>query len=66
MSQIALPLSRGAGSGPATIVLGGGNAQVAEALLHPELYPVTPGGLVVGISRSGTTTETLRATKPID
>ncbi len=33
----------------------------SEALLHPELYPVAPGGLVLGISRSGTTTETLRA-----
>jgi glucosamine--fructose-6-phosphate aminotransferase (isomerizing) len=33
----------------------------SEALLHPELYPVTRGGLALGISRSGTTTETLRA-----
>jgi len=33
----------------------------SEALLHPELYPVARGGLVLGVSRSGTTTETLRA-----
>jgi glutamine---fructose-6-phosphate transaminase (isomerizing) len=36
-------------------------APASEALLHPELYPVARGGLVVGVSRSGTTTETLRA-----
>ena len=33
----------------------------SEALLHPELYPVARGGVAFGISRSGTTTETLRA-----
>jgi glucosamine--fructose-6-phosphate aminotransferase (isomerizing) len=36
-------------------------APASEALLHPELYPVARGGVVVGISRSGSTTETLRA-----
>jgi len=39
MSQIALPLERGAAAGPARIVLGGGNAHVAEALAAPETWP---------------------------
>ena len=39
MSQIALPLERGAASGPARIVLGVGNAHVAEALAAPENWP---------------------------
>ena len=32
MTQIALPLTRGAAAGPAKIVLGEGNAHIAEAL----------------------------------
>jgi len=52
VSQIALPLSRGAGSGPATIVLGEGNAHVAEALLHPENWPFRTA-VLTGPPRSG-------------
>lgn len=33
----------------------------SEVLLHPELYPLPSGALAVAVSRSGTTTETLRA-----
>jgi len=36
-------------------------APASEVLLHPELYPLARGGLAVAVSRSGTTTETLRA-----
>lgn len=39
MSQIALPLQRAAGAGPARIVLGTSNAHVAEALANPESWP---------------------------
>ena len=36
-------------------------APASEAVLHPELYPLPEGGVLLGVSRSGTTTETLRA-----
>jgi hypothetical protein len=39
MSQIALPLRPAAGAGPARIVLGHGNAHVAEALSAPGSWP---------------------------
>jgi hypothetical protein len=39
VSQIALPLRPAAGAGPARIVLGQGNAHVAEALSAPENWP---------------------------
>ncbi|MGX7895863.1 ATPase [Tsuneonella sp. HG222] len=39
MSQIALPLPRGGGAGPARIVLGEGNRHVAEALAAPQGWP---------------------------
>lgn len=51
MSQIPLPLQRVSG-GPARIVLGGGNAAVAEALAHPERWPFRTA-VLTGPSRSG-------------
>lgn len=51
MSQIALPLERGA-AGPARIVLGEGNAHVAEALAHPERWPFRTA-VLTGPPRSG-------------
>jgi len=36
-------------------------APASEILLHPELYPLAEGGTAIAVSRSGTTTETLRA-----
>ena len=51
MSQIALPLSRAA-AGPARIVLGEGNAHVAEALAHPEAWPFRTA-VLTGPPRSG-------------
>ena len=51
MSQIALPLGRGA-AGPARIVLGGGNAHVAEALARPESWPFRTA-VLTGPRRSG-------------
>jgi hypothetical protein len=51
MSQIALPLERGI-AGPARIVLGQGNAHVAEALAHPESWPFRTA-VLTGPSRSG-------------
>jgi hypothetical protein len=51
MSQIVLPLSRAA-SGPARIVLGAGNASVAEALAHPESWPFR-AAVLTGPPRSG-------------
>lgn len=36
-------------------------APTSEVLLHPELYPLAPGGVAVAVTWSGTTTETLRA-----
>ena len=52
MSQIALPLERGAASGPARIVLGAGNAHVAEALAAPENWPFRTA-VLTGPPRSG-------------
>jgi hypothetical protein len=51
MSQIALPLTRGA-SGPAKIVLGPGNAHVAEALGKPASWPFRTA-VLTGPPRSG-------------
>jgi chromosomal replication initiation ATPase DnaA len=51
MSQIALPLHRSA-AGPARIVLGEGNAAVAEALAHPESWPFRTA-VLTGPPRSG-------------
>ena len=51
MSQIALPLQRTSG-GPARIVLGEGNAAVAEALAQPESWPFRTA-VLTGPSRSG-------------
>lgn len=50
MQQIALPLK--AGTGPTTIVIGQGNAHVAEALLSPESWPFRTA-VLTGPSRSG-------------
>jgi hypothetical protein len=52
MSQIALPLERGAAAGPARIVLGAGNAHVAEALAAPETWPFRTA-VLTGPPRSG-------------
>ena len=52
MSQIALPLYPAAGAGPARIVLGGGNAHVAEALSAPESWPFRTA-VLTGPPRSG-------------
>lgn len=52
MSQIALPLERGAAAGPARIVLGGGNAHVAETLGAPETWPFRTA-VLTGPSRAG-------------
>jgi len=51
MTQIVLPLQRLSG-GPARIVLGGGNAGVAEALAHPESWPFRTA-VLTGPPRSG-------------
>ena len=51
MSQIVLPLSR-AVSGPARIVLGAGNASVAEALARPGSWPFRTA-VLTGPPRSG-------------
>lgn len=51
MSQIALPLSVSAG-GPARIVIGAGNAQVADALTRPEGWPFCTA-VLTGPPRSG-------------
>ncbi|MBO0750192.1 MAG: ATPase [Porphyrobacter sp.] len=51
MSQIAFPLHRLSG-GPARIVLGRGNAAVAEALAHPESWPFRTA-VLTGPPRSG-------------
>jgi len=51
MTQIVLPLSRAA-AGPARIVLGPGNAPVAEALAHPENWPFRTA-VLSGPPRSG-------------
>jgi len=53
MTQIVLPLARAA-TGPARIVLGAGNAQVAEALAHPESWPFRTA-VLTGPPRSGKT-----------
>ncbi|MXO58311.1 ATPase [Altererythrobacter salegens] len=52
MSQIALPLTRGAGAGPTKIVLGEGNAHVIEALQRPENWPFRTA-VLTGPPRSG-------------
>ncbi|MGV3554938.1 MAG: ATPase [Croceibacterium sp.] len=52
MSQIALPLERGGRPGPARIVLGAGNAHVAEALAAPESWPFRTA-VLTGPPRSG-------------
>jgi hypothetical protein len=51
MSQIALPLAHG-GAGPARIVIGPGNAHVAEALAAPETWPFRTA-VLTGPPRSG-------------
>jgi hypothetical protein len=51
MTQIVLPLSRVV-AGPARIVLGEGNAHVAEALAHPERWPFRTA-VLTGPPRSG-------------
>lgn len=51
MSQIVLPLSRAA-AGPPRIVLGAGNAAVAEAVAHPENWPFRTA-VLSGPPRSG-------------
>ena len=50
MEQIALPLK--AGKGPARIVVGAGNAHVAEALVAPENWPFRTA-VLTGPPRSG-------------
>ncbi len=50
MEQIALPLK--AGNGPARIVVGAGNAHVAEALVAPENWPFRTA-VLTGPQRSG-------------
>jgi hypothetical protein len=52
VSQIALPLARGGAAGPARIVLGEGNAHVAEALAAPEGWPFRTA-VLTGPPRSG-------------
>jgi hypothetical protein len=52
VSQIALPLRPAAGAGPARIVLGQGNAHVAEALSAPENWPFRTA-VLTGPARSG-------------
>jgi len=51
MSQIALPLTA-PGKGPPRIVIGAGNAQVAEALARPEGWPFHTA-VLTGPPRSG-------------
>ncbi|MEO0061894.1 MAG: hypothetical protein RLZZ08_454 [Pseudomonadota bacterium] len=51
MSQIALPLAPGA-TGPARIVIGAGNAHVADALTQPESWPFRTA-VLTGPPRSG-------------
>ena len=51
MSQIVLPLSPAA-TGPARIVVGSGNAHVAEALTAPETWPFRTA-VLLGPPRSG-------------
>jgi hypothetical protein len=51
MSQIALPLTN-AGKGPQRIVIGPGNAHVAEALARPESWPFHTA-VLTGPARSG-------------
>ncbi|HEY7805599.1 MAG TPA: DnaA/Hda family protein [Croceibacterium sp.] len=51
MSQIVLPLHR-VGAGPARIVLGTGNAPIADALAHPESWPFRTA-VLTGPPRSG-------------
>lgn len=51
MSQIALPLKAGRG-GPPRIVIGSGNAHVADALAHPDSWPFRTA-VLTGAPRSG-------------
>lgn len=50
--QIALPLRRGPDAGPNRIVLGKGNAHVADALGHPHNWPFRTA-VLTGPARSG-------------
>ncbi len=52
MSQIALPLRGGPGSGPVRIVLGNANAPVFEALAVPDSWPFRTA-VLAGPPRSG-------------
>jgi hypothetical protein len=52
VSQIALPLRRGPGAGPAKIVVGNANAHVFEALAAPENWPFRTA-VLTGPARSG-------------
>jgi hypothetical protein len=52
VSQIALPLRRGPGRGPAKIVVGNANAHVIEALGQPEGWPFGTA-VLTGPPRSG-------------
>lgn len=52
MSQIALPLRRGPGAGPAKIVVGNANAHVFEALAAPANWPFRTA-VLAGPPRSG-------------
>lgn len=52
MSQIALPLARSAAAGPPRILLGPGNAHVAEALAAPANWPFRTA-VLTGPPRSG-------------
>ncbi|MXP42672.1 ATPase [Altererythrobacter soli] len=52
MSQIALPLRPAVGAGPARIVLGHGNAHVADAIARPESWPFRTA-VLTGPPRSG-------------
>jgi hypothetical protein len=51
MSQFALPLHAGL-AGPTRIVIGGANAHVADALMHPESWPFRTA-VLTGPPRSG-------------
>ena len=52
MSQIALPLRGGPGTGPARIVIGNANARVFEALAVPQTWPFRTA-VLAGPPRSG-------------
>ena len=52
MSQIALPLRGGPGSGPSRIVVGSANARIFDALAAPESWPFRTA-VLTGPPRSG-------------